>query len=91
MLSMKIKNEDLKTLTGIKQYFLDPPRSFRLYGFAIPKAEEAIRIVEQYPKLQPMLDGMKESYDAMKELEGKNDELRKRMIGFGNLFGYLNR
>ena len=32
---MKIKNEHLKALTEIKQYFLDPPQSFRLYSYAI--------------------------------------------------------
>ena len=88
---MKLKNEHLKQLTEIKQYFLDPPHSFKLYSYAIPKAEEAMRIVEAYPKLHPMFLSMEQSLEQMKTLHTQPDLLRKAMIEFGRLFTYLNR
>ena len=88
---MKIKNEHLKQLTEIKQYFLDPPHSFKLYTYAIPKAEEAMLIVQQYTKLQPMLTSMEQTFSQMKEMQTAPDQLRKTMIEFGRHFTYLNR
>jgi hypothetical protein len=87
---MKIRNEDLKALTEIKQYFLDPPHTFRLYSFAIPKAEEALKLVEKYPKLKPMQDSLYQAFTEIIELKDKPAELRKAMIAFGRLFSYMN-
>jgi hypothetical protein len=88
---VKLKNEHLKQLTEIKQYFLDPPHSFKLYSYAIPKAEEAMQIVQLYTKLQPMYLSMDEMLMQMKEMQSQPAQLRKTMIEFGRLFTYLNR
>lgn len=45
---MKIVNSDIIRLTEIKQYFLDPPYTFKLYAQSLPLVEEAAAILQKY-------------------------------------------
>ena len=88
---MKITNNDLQQLHEIKQYFLDPPHSFRLYQLALPKAEAAMQIVARYPRLAPLLTSLEIALEEMKNNEKQPAQLRNAMIAFGRSFNYLNR
>ena len=46
---MKMRNEDVKKITEIKQYLLDPPVSFRLYDYALTYVKDAIGVLSSYP------------------------------------------
>lgn len=45
-----MRNDDLKKITEIKQYLLDPPASFKLYDYAVGYMEEAIAVLNNYPE-----------------------------------------
>lgn len=47
-----MRNEDLKKITEIKQYLLDPPVSFKLYGYAIIYLEDALKVLSAYPNAE---------------------------------------
>ena len=46
---MKMRNEDVKKITEIKQYLLDPPMSFKLYDYALDYLQNAINVLTAYP------------------------------------------
>ena len=45
---MKMRNDDVKKITEIKQYLLDPPVSFKLYDYALIYLQDAINVLEVY-------------------------------------------
>jgi hypothetical protein len=53
---MKMRNEDLKKITEIKQYLLNPPASFRLYDFAPNYLRDAITVLNNYPAAKDVID-----------------------------------
>jgi hypothetical protein len=46
---MKMLNNDVKKITEIKQYLLDPPVSFKLYDYALIYVKDAITVLSSYP------------------------------------------
>ncbi len=78
-------------LSEIKQYFLEPPYSYKLYMHALPKAEEAIGIVTKYPSLETSALAMKKSLDEMAILQKDMDALQKQMKIFARLFNSVNK
>ena len=88
---MKISNPDMIRLSEIKQYFLEPPYSYKLYTHALPKAEEAIDIVAKYPSLETSAAAMKKSLDEMAILQKDMDALQKQMKIFARLFNSVNK
>ncbi len=88
---MKISNSDMIKLSEIKQYFLEPPHSFRLYSHALPQAEQAIGIISKYPNLEKSVAGMKQSLAAMADLQKNMDALQKEMKIFARLFNSINQ
>ena len=44
-----MRNDDVKKITEIKQYLLDPPVSFKLYDYALIYLQDAINVLELYP------------------------------------------
>jgi hypothetical protein len=64
---MKMRNEDLKRITEIKQYLLDPPVSFRLYEYAPGYLRNAIVVLQNYPEAKNLihyLQQLAEQFDA---------------------------
>jgi len=88
---MKISNPDMIKLSEIKQYFLEPPHSFKLYTHALPQAEEAINIISKYPRLLHSVDNMKQSLQVMHDLQKNMDALQKEMKIFARLFNSVNQ
>lgn len=52
---MKMRNEDIKKITGIKQYLLNPPASFRLYDYAPTYLRDAIAVLNHYPETKELV------------------------------------
>ncbi|MBS1746296.1 MAG: hypothetical protein JST21_09030 [Bacteroidetes bacterium] len=53
---MKMRNDDVKRITEIKQYLLDPPVSFRLYEYAPVYLRKAIEVLQNYPESKSVID-----------------------------------
>ncbi len=53
---MKMRNDDVKRITEIKQYLLDPPVSFRLYEYAPVYLRNAIEVLQNYPESKSVID-----------------------------------
>ncbi|MEP6467879.1 MAG: hypothetical protein ABJB05_16330 [Parafilimonas sp.] len=64
---MKMRNEDLKKISEIKQYLLNPPATFRLYNYAPDYLRNAITILNNYPAAKDVIDylqNLAEQFDA---------------------------
>ena len=72
---MKMKNEDLKKITEIKQYLLDPPVSFKLGVYATAYLQNAIDLLTAYP----------EAASTVENLQQALQQLRLNNIATGNL------
>lgn len=55
---MKMRNDDLKKITGIKQYLLDPPVTFKLYDYALNYVEDAIAVLSTYPNAADVIQNL---------------------------------
>ena len=53
---MKMRNEDIKKITEIKQYLLNPPASFRLYDYAPTYLRDAIAVLNHYPESKELIN-----------------------------------
>ena len=53
---MKMRNDDVKKITEIKQYLLDPPVSFKLYDYASTYLRDAITVLNNYPDAKDAID-----------------------------------
>ena len=51
-----MSNEDIKKITEIKQYLLNPPASFRLYDYAPTYLRDAIAVLNQDNSFKDMID-----------------------------------
>ena len=49
---MKFSNPDVIRITEIKQYFLDPPYTFKLYAEATALLQECIALLHKYPTIE---------------------------------------
>lgn len=52
---MKMRNDDIKKITEIKQYLLNPPASFRLYDYAPTYLRDAIAVLNRYPETKELI------------------------------------
>jgi hypothetical protein len=83
---MKMRNEDLKKITEIKQYLLDPPVSFKLYGYAIVYLQDALNILSVYKNaedaiiyLQHLLQQLQNKTVPQEELRGVLKEAGRKI------------
>lgn len=53
-----MRNDDLKKITGIKQYLLDPPVTFKLYDYALNYVEDAIAVLSTYPNAADVIQNL---------------------------------
>lgn len=86
-----MNNNDLIKLTEIKQYFLDPPVTFKLPRYASEKLDESLLILEKYrlqnDDLVDYLAGLKLRIASQ---EPTNNELKTALIKAGRMIGDLN-
>ena len=73
---MKMNNADLKKITEIKQYLLDPPVTFRLGEYARSYLQDAIAVLTAYPNANDVTDQFKGLIEQIENKEIMQDELR---------------
>ena len=89
---MKIANSDIIRLTEIKQYFLDPPYTFKLYAQSTPLLEEASVILQKYfPPTDTLFQQIGDLKQQMDELSQSADKLRPVLKNAGILLNSVNK
>ena len=73
---MKMSNEDLKRITEIKQYLLDPPVTFKLNEYALAYLQNAVAVLAVYPDANDVTAYFKDLIEQLKNKEILQDELR---------------
>lgn len=73
---MKMRNEDLKKITQIKLYLLDPPVSFKLYDYALQYVEDAVGVLEDYPNAKNITEEFRKLAAELKNKSLPQNNLR---------------
>ena len=73
---MKMNNDDLKKITEVKQYLLDPPASFKLYEYALVYLKDAVDILASYPKAKDTIAYLENISEQIKDKTILQNELR---------------
>jgi hypothetical protein len=74
--NMKMNNNDLKKITQIKQYLLDPPVTFKLNEYALAYLQDAVAVLTAYPKANDITDQFKDLIGQLEHKEIMQNELR---------------
>jgi len=80
---MKMRNDDVKKITEIKQYLLDPPVSFKLYDYAITYLNDAINVLKDYPAAKDTADYLQNLLPVIKNKNLSQEELHKTLKDAG--------
>ncbi len=80
---MKLRNEDVRKITQIKQYLLDPPVSFKLYDYAITYVNDAIAILNQYPTAQSLVTYLQQLLQQLNNKTIAQEDLRNTLMQAG--------
>ena len=89
---MKMKNEDIKRITEIKQYLLDPPVSFKLYDYAITYLQDAIEVLSAYPEASVTLESLQETLQQLQDKNIATEDLRNELKEAGKkISGLTNK
>lgn len=86
---MKMQNDDLKKITEIKQYLLDPPASFKLYDYAIGYVQNAIAILEVYPGAADTVSLLQNLLEQLQNKIIPQQELKSRLKEAGRNISHL--
>jgi hypothetical protein len=73
---MKLRNEDVRKITEIKQHLLDPPVSFKLYDYALDYLQNAINILAAYPDANDTNTYLKNLLEQLNDKTIDSTELR---------------
>ena len=76
---MKMKNDDLKKITEIKQYLLDPPISFKLNEYALGYLQNAIKVLAAYPKTENIIQDFKILIAQIEDKQVERADLRNAL------------
>lgn len=88
---MKMRNDDLKKITEIKQYLLDPPVSFKLYDYALVYLQDAVAVLATYPKAKDVTDYLQEIIEQLENRVILQHELRSILKEAGIKISRLNQ
>lgn len=80
---MKMRNEDVKKITEIKQYLLDPPMSFKLYDYALNYLNDAVTVLKNYPAANNVIDYLQETLVQFENKTISQEDLRKTLKDVG--------
>jgi len=76
---MKMLNDDLKKITEIKQYMLNPPATFKLYDYAVNYVGDAIEVLKLYPKAEDITGYFQNLKEQLETRSIPEDMLRGRL------------
>ena len=88
---MKLNNQDVIRLTEIRIYFLDPPYSYKLNGYAMTQVEESIHILQKYPAAAVLVDQMETFKPLLQSSESNINTTMETMKQFAVLLKQINR
>lgn len=71
-----MRNDDLKKITEIKQYLLDPPVSFKLNDLALGYVQDAINVLNNYADAKETTSDLELLSTQLSNKEIPQDELR---------------
>lgn len=74
-----MRNDDVKKITEIKQYLLDPPVSFKLYEYAPAYIRDAVNVLNNYPQTKELADYL---HDLASQFDSKTisqEDVRKTL------------
>jgi hypothetical protein len=74
---MKMRNDDVKKITEIKQYLFDPPASFKLYDYAPTYLRNAVIILNNYPEAKETIDYLQNLAEQFETKRIEQADLRK--------------
>ena len=80
---MKMRNDDVKKITEIKQYLLDPPMSFKLYDYALNYLNDAVTVLKNYPAANNVIDYLQEILVQFENKTISQEDLRKTLKDAG--------
>jgi hypothetical protein len=80
---MKMRNEDVKKITEIKQYLLDPPMSFKLYDYALNYLNDAVTVLKNYPAAENVIDYLQNLVVQFENKTINQEDLRKTLKDAG--------
>lgn len=87
-----MNNADTARLAEIKQYFLDPPYSFKIHSYAAPQVDELFAILDKYaPVPATILDSMLVLRDSFIAAAGNVESTRKVMKQMAGVLNELNK
>ena len=84
-----MNNNDLKKITEIKQYLLDPPATFRLSQYALAYLQDAVTVLTAYPKANNVMDEFKNLIGQLENKKIAQVELRSTLKQAGIRISYL--
>ncbi len=73
---MKMSNQDTLKIAEIKVDLLDPPYTFKLYQFALPKVQDALETMRKYNATPAQIQVMEALIDQMNAHATTLPELR---------------
>ncbi|MBV9961770.1 MAG: hypothetical protein JO072_05935 [Parafilimonas sp.] len=76
---MKMSNDDIKKITEIKQYLLDPPISFKLHEYALSYLQNVISVLKAYPKTENDIQDFEILIDRIKDKQIELSDLRNAL------------
>lgn len=74
-----MRNDDVKKITEIKQYLLDPPATFKLYDYAPSYLKDAINVLELYPDASETNAYLKDLFEQLNNKTIDQSELRNAL------------
>ena len=74
-----MRNDDVKKITEIKQYLLDPPISFKLYDYALIYLQDAINVLEAYTDANETNSYLKDLLEQLNNKTIDQSELRNAL------------
>jgi hypothetical protein len=77
--NMKMSNDDIKKITEIKQYLLDPPVTFKLNEYALAYLQNAVTVLATYPKANDVTAYFKDLIEQLKNKGIMQDGLRSTL------------
>ena len=84
-----MRNDDLKKITEIKQYLLDPPTSFKLQKYALTYLQNAITVLVAYPNTENDITYLEQLITQLKNNEIEQAALRSTLMRAGVMLSKL--
>ncbi|PUZ25589.1 hypothetical protein DCC81_15030 [Chitinophaga parva] len=87
---MKMNNQDTLKIAEIKVDLLEPPYTFKLHQFALPKAQAALDTVKKYHPTPAQVQIMESLIDQINAHAGSITELRNDLKQFARALNEIS-